>query len=108
MKPVQKIAGYLTVSRELMAQIEEDQQAHQQWLDASDEQREQWRHEAVEQRAAERASAERVLFTLTALLKRLGWTHEYALHILQPYCECYDGSDGWAYCQHAHDLGLVP
>lgn len=39
---------------------------------------------------------------------RMGWKPGYILHLAQPYCGCYDGHDGWEYCQHAVDLGLRP
>lgn len=36
-----------------------------------------------------------------------GFTREYAEHLVQPYCYCEDGMDGWDYCQHARDEGLT-
>jgi hypothetical protein len=103
-RAVTKMAGRLQISNELLAQAEEDRQAHQAWLDASPEQREQWRQEATKQRTAQRAMAAVVPLTLDALLGRLHWTRAYAEHVLQPYCGCHDYSDGWVWCDHAHDL----
>lgn len=58
--------------------------------------------------AVQRAAAPQVPLTLDALINKMGWTRGYAEHLVQPYCECWDGMDGWEYCQHARDLGLTP
>jgi hypothetical protein len=61
--------------------------------------------------AEERATAEYVPLTLDAVLTRVedwGWSREYVEHLVQPYCKCEDGRDGWEFCQHARDLGLTP
>lgn len=83
-------------------------------LNATPEQRAEWarereRREAAEaaERAEERAAATSVPLTVDALLAKMGWSREYAEHLVQPYCECGDDIDGWSYCQHARDLGLA-
>jgi hypothetical protein len=81
------------------------------WLrmrNATPEQREQWAREAKERAAAERAAAPHVDLTLAGLIEKLGWTWAYAEHFMQPYCDCSDSRDGWDYCQHARDEGVVP
>jgi hypothetical protein len=65
---------------------------------------ERQRQEALA-RAAERESAPVRELTLNALLDKLGFSREYAEHLMQPYCRCECGHDGWSYCQHAEDLG---
>ncbi len=84
-------------------------------LNATPEQRAEWRRrsefreaEVARQRATERAEADVVPLTVDALLAKMGWSREYAEHLVQPYCECGDDIDGWSYCQHARDLGLAP
>lgn len=60
--------------------------------------------------ANQRAAATPIPLTLETLLARMelwGWSHEYVEHLVQPYCECEDGRDGWEHCEHARDLGLV-
>lgn len=57
-------------------------------------------------RQAVRDRAEHAELTLEVLADKLGWTVEYALHFIQPYCTCGDTWDGWHFCQHAIDLGL--
>lgn len=68
------------------------------------------RAENVRRRAAERAavrSSTTVRFTAAAVEDRMGWKRGYLEHLAQPYCDCYDGYDGWDFCEHARDLGLV-
>lgn len=84
-------------------------------LNATPEQRARWAAEAQRrqdeeqrQRAEERAAVVPVPLTLGALLAKMGWSREYAEHLVQPYCECGDDIDGWSYCRHAEDLGLAP
>lgn len=55
--------------------------------------------------AAERDAAPVAELTLDSLLGRLGFSHAYAQHLVQPYCDC-GGLDGWERCQHARDLAL--
>jgi hypothetical protein len=86
-------------------------------LNATPEERAQWAAESARQeaeaeqaRAAERAATAPVGLTVGALAARMGWSREYAEHLVQPYCGCEEESygGGWSYCQHAHDLGLAP
>lgn len=95
------------VSEELHAEGEATRQVLAQWMNATPEERAAWAAEAVVARAAERAAAVPVPLTLGALLDKLGFDRVYAEHLVQPYCECRDGRDGWDYCQHAQDLGLA-
>ncbi len=74
--------------------------------DATPEERAEWAAEAKADRAVEREAAERVPLTLEALGESRGWSREYMEHLIQPYCGCRDGSDGWERCEHARDLGL--
>lgn len=89
--------------------------AMERMLNATPEQRAEWRrqaelHEAEEarQRAEERAAVVPAPLSMGALLAKMGWSREYAEHLVQPYCECRDDIDGWSYCQHAEDLGFAP
>lgn len=59
-----------------------------------------------QERAVLRATTAHVPLTLDALLDKMGWSDEYAEHLVQPYCDCEDGMEGWERCQHAQDLGL--
>lgn len=104
---VHKIGAYIPFSDEMLRQAEEDRAAWQRWEDATPEQRAAWIREAAERRAAERAAAQPAELTVDALIDALGWTRAYAEHVVQPYCRCSDGSDGWDYCQHATDLELT-
>jgi hypothetical protein len=85
--------------------------AFNRWRSATPTERAQWTRDAESKRAAERrAATSAVPLTLEALLDRVeqwGWSREYVEHLVQPYCECEDGRDGWEYCSHARDLGLV-
>lgn len=57
-------------------------------------------------RAEERAAAAVVSLSLDALMDRMGWSREYAEHLVQLYCDCdIDREGGWEYCEHARDLG---
>jgi len=76
-----------------------------------------WTPEATAARAAEAAKRERLKreaeraesgpaeLTLETLLAKLNFSREYAEHVVQPYCGCGDGHDGWDFCEHARDLG---
>lgn len=72
-----------------------------------------WTPEAIAARKAEertgrereRAESEPVPLTLDGLLAKLAFSREYAEHLMQPYCRCECGHDGWHYCEHAEDLG---
>ena len=60
------------------------------------------RTEREQQRAEAESPPE---LTVDALLAKLDFSREYAEHLMQPYCHCGHGWDGWDYCQHARDLG---
>lgn len=103
---VHQHAAMIPISQEQLDDAAGDAEAFRRWISATPEERAQWMREAAERRAAERATATPVALTLDALLDKLGFSREYAEHLVQPYCDCGDGSDGWDYCMHARDLGL--
>jgi formiminotetrahydrofolate cyclodeaminase len=105
---VHKHAAMIPMSREAIEEARQDAEAFYRYMNATDAEREQWAREAAERRAAERAATQRVPLSLDALLDKLGWSLEYAEHVVQPYCTCGDSSDGWDYCRHARDEGLMP
>lgn len=66
------------------------------------------REQAARDRAEERAAAVEIRVTVESLVERMGWSSEYARHLVQPYCRCYeDGTYGWTVCEHAYDLGVT-
>ena len=105
---VQKHHAHLLVSDEALADMAGMADAFARFMRASPEERAAWAREAAEQRAAERAAAVPVPLNLGALLQRMGWSREYAEHLVQPYCDCGPDGDGWNVCSHAGDLGLTP
>jgi hypothetical protein len=62
---------------------------------------------AAQLRAAERKRAETVEPTAAALGEKFRWSPEAVRHLVQPYCRCDIGHDGWEWCRHAYDEGLV-
>lgn len=104
---VVKYGFVTTMSNEAVATAAEFRAGFDRWLNATPEERAEWARLADERRVQERATAEHVPLTMGALLSKLNFTEEYATHLVQPYCECYDGMDGWEYCEHARDLGLT-
>jgi len=71
--------------------------------------------ETMRKLAADRAAVRAEKFVglglsaaVAAAEERMGWKPGFIAHLAQPYCECYDGHDGWVYCEHAADLGLRP
>lgn len=104
---VDKATAVIAVTSEQLADARETQAAWHQWMTATPEQRAQWAAEQQQKRADERAAAERRPLTLDTLLDKLGFSREYAEHLVQPYCYCGDSADGWDYCAHARDEGLV-
>ena len=96
-------------SEEQMAFSQAVAESTRRWMHATPAERAAWRAEAAAERAAERDAANRVPLTVDALADRMGWSREYAEHLVQPYCECEEESygGGWSYCQHARDLGLA-
>ena len=103
-RAVTKYAATIPFSREIIAEAEEWHRAIDEWASLTSEQQEQRQREVAERRAAERAASVPVALTLDDLIRRLGWPRTFAEHVVQPYCECYDGSDGWVWCAHADDL----
>jgi len=64
--------------------------------------------DAAQRRTDERAATPfEVELTMDSLLTKLGFSHPYAEHLVQPYCTCGDTADGWDICAHARDLGLT-
>lgn len=105
---VSKVAYVMPASDELLADAEAIRDAFREWMDATPERRERWAREAAGRRATEREASTVAALSLDALLGKLNFTEQYAAHLVQPYCTCGDGLDGWDYCEHARDLGLVP
>lgn len=105
---VKRLTVSLPVSAGVLADAEEIRAAFNRWTNGTPEDRARWTEEARQRRAAVRAAAERTPLTLDALLENLGFSRGYAEHLVQPYCLCEDGSDGWEYCEHARDEGLAP
>lgn len=102
------LGAVVPVSAELLAEAQETRAAFQRYMSATDAERSAWAEAARVRRAAERESAERRPLTLDALLDKLGFSREYAEHLMQPYCECGDTADGWDYCWYARDEGVTP
>lgn len=105
---IKTLGVVVPVSQELLDDAAALRADWERWQQATPEQRQQWKREARERRAAERAQHPPVPLTLDALLDTLGYTREYATHLVQPYCSCGDSADGWDLCPHADDLGLRP
>lgn len=95
------------VSNEALAESRQTATVLQQWMDATPAERDRWRAEAERERAEVREATARVPLSVDALLEKMLWSSEYAEHLVQPYCECEAGRDGWEYCQYALDLGLA-
>lgn len=104
---VRKVAASVPVTDEVLADAVEHRAAYDWWMTASPDERARWAREASDRRASERAAVPRVELTMAALLDKIGWSREYAEHVVQPYCSCWDGMDGWEYCQHARDEDLA-
>lgn len=96
----------IPVSREALEDGRETSRAIDRWLTATPDERAAWARKAAEARAVERTVVTQTL-TMEKLLDKLGFSREYAEHLIQPYCHCGDSRDGWDYCQHARDLGLT-
>jgi hypothetical protein len=107
---VAKHSQFLPISAERLAVAEETKATFNRWMSATPEQRAECAREADQRRRDERRAVPHVPITLDALLARVdhwGWSREYVEHLVQPYCECEDGYDGWEYCSHARDLGFA-
>jgi len=102
-----KATALVPASAEALSDGREAAAAFRRWMTATPEERTQWADDQKRLREADRATAEKMPLTLETLLDKLGFSREYAEHLMQPYCDCGDGSDGWDYCQHAYDLGFV-
>lgn len=105
-QPVETIGHYVTVPQVLLDEAEEFREGMHRWAEASPEQRAEWEREAAQARAAERAAAPRVEVSVERLADTLGFTVGQAEHLVQPWCECSVGADGWWHCQHWYDEGL--
>jgi acyl-CoA reductase-like NAD-dependent aldehyde dehydrogenase len=108
---VAKYGVTLPVSAAVQADADALRASIARWHNASPEERAEWARQADQRTARERAAAEHVPLTLETLLTRVdqwGWSREYVEHLVQPYCDCGEGMDGWEYCQHARDLELTP
>ena len=92
------------LSDELLA--DHDTTALSRWFAASDDERRALAQAAAQRRTDERSATPEVTLTLDSLLAKLGFSHDYAEHLVQPYCTCGDSADGWSPCAHARDLGL--
>lgn len=64
------------------------------------------RQQAAQLRAIERQRADERAPTVGALGEKFGWTPAQVWHLVQPYCYCEIGHDGWRWCRHAEDEGL--
>lgn len=105
-----ELRSYGVTTAEALAGVHDASAAFARWQD-------RWTPEAIAARKAETAAKQRAErqqqrdaaaptdLTLEALLDKLGFSPEYAEHLMQPYCHCGDGHDGWDYCAHARDLG---
>jgi hypothetical protein len=103
-----KVGATLPVSSEQLADARDMQTSLRRWMDATPEEREAWAEQSRRERAEKRAAVVRRELTVDALIDKMMWSREYAEHLVQPYCECYDGMDGWEYCEHARDEGVTP
>lgn len=100
------MSAYIPVSQEQLDDALVLPEVLERWQAATPQQRAEWSQQAAETRAQERAAAPRRALDLAALLDAVGWSQEYAIHLVQPYCTCGAGPDGWDFCAHARDLGL--
>jgi hypothetical protein len=105
---IRKIAYTQPISQELLDDAYTIQGEIVAWMRLSPDEKVARLIDAMRVREQERAAAKHVDLTLSALLDKLGFSREYAEHLVQPYCHCGDSNDGWWSCQHAQDLRLVP
>lgn len=101
-----KVGTLMPVSSDLLTESIAAGEAIRRYFAATPEERAHWATEAKTRRAAEREGSPHVALTFDALLDKLGWSLQYAEHVVQPCCECRDGYDGWERCEHAYDLDL--
>jgi alanine racemase len=101
--PIHPVPGVISVSDVVLQQIVDDwqdtRQAAAEYMALTPDERAARRAQHATERAAERARTPKVGLTLDALLDRLGFTPEYAYHLVQPYCSCDLGDEGGP-CQH--------
>jgi hypothetical protein len=105
---VRKLSAVVPISEEMAAEVERLRAGINWALAATPEEMAAYQEQRRRERTAERAASEVRPLTLDRLIKDLGWSGAYALHFVQPYCTCSDSYDGWDYCQHAHDEGVIP
>jgi hypothetical protein len=103
---VRQHVGTVPVSAEVLDDARGMRDAFERFMLASPQEHAERDRQRAAVRKAQREAAQSVPLTLDALLDKLGWSHEYAEHIVQPYCDCEDTRDGWERCEHAIDLGL--
>lgn len=106
MYDVVKYGHASVVSDEDLATARETANAVTRWMNATPQERASWAAKAKQRRTEERAASAHVPLTPEALLEKMGWSRAYAEHLVQPYCDCFAGRDGWEYCEHARDLGM--
>ncbi|GLY08323.1 hypothetical protein Acsp01_87020 [Actinoplanes sp. NBRC 101535] len=107
MYTVEKYGTTIIMTDEQIADDEAFRQGLADWANATPEDRAQRAADARARRSAEREAADRVPFTVAGLAAKTGWTAGYIEHLVQPYCGCWQGYDGWEYCDHARDLGMA-
>jgi hypothetical protein len=61
----------------------------------------------AEERKELREHSPRIPLDVAALEDKMGWKRGFVEHLMQPYCTCGVGYDGWDHCEHATDLGLA-
>lgn len=77
------------------------------WQRATPQERAELIAEARAKRQAQRERAEPVELSVAALGDKFGWSEAFMRHLVQPYCYCDIGHDGWETCEHARDEGLT-
>lgn len=104
---VQNHGTWVTVSQETLEDGLALAEGFDRWMNATPQERlEMARNAEAKRREERRAAGDPVPFTLDGLLDKLGFSREYAEHLVQPYCYCADSYDGWQRCEHARDLDL--
>lgn len=101
-----KIPVFLRVTDEQIATpsdlLVDLEAARQRWQAMTPAQRAAEIQARKDQRAAERAASPTVSLELDNLLDKLGWSRDYAKHLLQSYCTC-DPFDGHT-CEHFEEV----
>ena len=65
-----------------------------------------YRQHAAQLRAVERQRCDERAPTVEALGEKFSWSPAMVWHLVQPYCQCEIGHDGWQWCRHAADEGV--